>query len=110
MYFLPFANARHIKDGVAHHSLFGLVIELRIAGSDGLRFSSSRGIFFVPCSWKIRKKTYFSITVTLIFIGQEEIPDMQKGIAGCIEEGPELDREDFVIDVSMAMECVILVH
>ena len=56
------------------------------------------------------KKTYFSITVTLIFIGQEEIPDMQKGIAGCIEEGPELDPEDFVIDVSMAMECVILVH
>lgn len=56
------------------------------------------------------KKTYFSITVTLIFIGQEEIPDMQKGIASSSKEGPEFDREDFVIDVSMAMECVILVH
>ena len=56
------------------------------------------------------KKTYFSITVTLIFIGQKEIPDMQKGIASSSKEGPEVDREDFVIDVSMAMECVILVH
>ena len=56
------------------------------------------------------KKTYFSITVTLIFIGQEEIPDMQLGIASCSKEGPEFDREDFVIDVSMSMECVILVH
>ena len=56
------------------------------------------------------KKTYFSITVTLIFIGQEDIPDMQKGIASCSKEGSEFDREDFVIDVSMAMECVILVH
>ena len=56
------------------------------------------------------KKTYFSITVTLIFIGQKEIPDMQKGIASSSKEGPEFDREDFVIDVSMAMECVILVH
>ena len=56
------------------------------------------------------KKTYFSITVTLIFIGQEEIPGMQKDIASCIKEDPEFDREDFVIDVSMAMECVILVH
>ena len=56
------------------------------------------------------KKTYFSITVTLIFIGQKEIPGMQKDIASCIKEDPEFDREDFVIDVSMAMECVILVH
>ena len=53
------------------------------------------------------KKTYFSITVTLIFIGQKEIPDMQLGIASCSKE---FDREDFIIDVSMAMECVILVH
>ena len=80
------------------------------AESEGLRFNSSRGIFFVPCSWKTLKKNHLSLTVVLIFIGQKEIPDIQLDIAGYIEDGPKLDPEDFIIDVSVAMECVLLLQ
>ena len=31
-------------------------------------------------------------------------------MADCIKDSPKLDKEDFVIDVSMVMECVLLGH
>ena len=78
--------------------------------SEGLRFSSSREIFLFPCSWKTRGKKHLSLTVVLTFIGQKEIPDIQRHMADCIKDGPKLDKEYFVIDVSMVMECVLLGH
>ena len=56
-----------------------------------------------------KKKPSFSNSC-FNFIGQKEIPDIQLDIAGYIEDGPKLDPEDFIIDVSMAMECVLLLQ
>ena len=56
------------------------------------------------------KINHLSLKVVLIFIGQKEIPDIQRDIARCIKRGHTLDPEDFLIDGSMAMECVLLLH
>ena len=66
--------------------------------------------FLCPMLVENTKKNHLSLTVVLIFIGQKEIPDIQLDIAGYIEDGPKLDPEDFIIDVSMAMECVLLLQ
>ena len=71
-----------------------------------------KGTFLYPMLVENRKKKekHLSLTVVMIFIGQKEIPGIQKVMADCIEDGPKLDPEDFIIDVSMAMECVLLLQ
>ena len=56
------------------------------------------------------EKNHLSLKVVLIFIGQKKIPDIQRDIARCTQRGHKLDPEDFLIDVSMELECVLLLH